>query len=336
MAREPRQYQSGLFYEVVFRARTNLPLPPNRTIKRLMKSALARTQRDDKVDICHYLAMSNHLHFGVVVRDAAQMAKFLMELEKKLTDAIKRLLDISYLNLWEGRPKVIAILDVDQAIKSISYWYANPANSNLTETITDYPGLSSWEAFTQCGDTLEASFSEDVEWIRLNHIKALRSPRMTEREDIEYDERLRKSAKQKHSLVIKPNLWMKSFGIERPRDIAAINESIRRATRVREEEMRRKRVREGKSVLGALKLAQTPIMKAHTPKKNERRIFVLSTDKELRIAFIREAKANVARYRELYETRWRKGDLTVQWPLGMFPPPPPLMSNRLADPLGAF
>ena len=147
MPQAPRQIKSNHLYEICFRARENLPLPVTNYMKLLISCILSRTQRDFKVDICHHLWQGNHPHIVAILKDADQARCFYMELQKKLTDAIKRLLGLEYLHIWAGTPRVIEIPDLESAIKMIAYYYANPAAAHLVESIEQYPGLSSWTDF---------------------------------------------------------------------------------------------------------------------------------------------------------------------------------------------
>ena len=72
----------------------------------IIKGIMARTQRDDKVVLCHFAWMSNHPHFVVRSKDGEDCIKFYMELERKITAALKRLLGLEILHLWEGTPMV--------------------------------------------------------------------------------------------------------------------------------------------------------------------------------------------------------------------------------------
>ena len=135
MARTERHIVSGKVYELCFRAREDLPLPPTRTINAIIKSSIARTQRDCKVILCHFLWMSNHPHLILVAQDAEQCMRFYAELQKRITDAIKRLLGRKFLRLWEGRPLVAQIADLDAAKDRIAYLYGNPSAADVTVNI---------------------------------------------------------------------------------------------------------------------------------------------------------------------------------------------------------
>src|SRR5262245_37021010 len=130
MPRRRRQIISNSCYEICFRARRSLPLSSHRFIKFLIKSCLARVQRDDKVTLCHDLWNGSHPHLIVKAHDAEQCVRFYGEIQKKITDAIKRLLGVSHLNIWEGRATVAQLRDVAAVQDRIAYLYANPAQDD--------------------------------------------------------------------------------------------------------------------------------------------------------------------------------------------------------------
>src|SRR5262245_3172890 len=135
-----RRFYSNCMYEICFRARNGIPLPALRTIELIIKSALARAQRDGKVTICHHIWNGTHCHILLIVRDAELFVKFYMELKKKLTDAIKRLLAVKWMNIWERRVTVARVKDLEAAKERVVYLYANPAQDDLEESIDRYPG----------------------------------------------------------------------------------------------------------------------------------------------------------------------------------------------------
>jgi len=117
MPRARRQFIANQPYELCFRAKSGLPLPPNDVINLIIESGLARANRDHKVIICSFLWMGNHPHLIVVSRDAEKLKLFYTELQKYLTEAIKRLLGLDLLLLWEGRPMVALVGDIESAVE---------------------------------------------------------------------------------------------------------------------------------------------------------------------------------------------------------------------------
>jgi hypothetical protein len=328
MPRTRRYFPSKQFYEVIFRARQGLPLPTLKIIELLILSALARTQRDNKVVICHHMWMGNHAHIGCIPYDVEAFVAFYQELQKKITDSLKQLLGLTHLQIWQGEPVVAIIRDPQAALDKIAYWYANPARANLVDTISDYPGTSSWKDFQQCTSSVDAVVTREVPWIRLLAISKLPSPKLTERQDSFITEKLKTTATKTHTLTLRPNAWMELFGITEPEEVVKWNERVKVALSEKEEAARTLREKDKKSVAGANRLKQQKILREYTPKrsKDERRVVVISSQKELRMEFI----ATVRRISEicaaLYQ-RWKAGDFSVTWPPGVFrPSSPPIAS----------
>ena len=332
MSRRRRCIKSKTTYEICFRARRSLPLSAHRLMKRLIESAIARTQRDDKVILCHDIWNGSHTHLIVKALDAEQCKNFYMEIQKKITDAVKRLLKVDHLEIWEGRPTVVELPNVDAVIVRIAYLYANPAQDDLEESIDRFPGLSSWRPFLNCLHTLDAKSEEIVPWIRLPSIQPLDSRHLSDSQDINLTRQLEKlNRKKSHKLIRRPNAWMKCFEIESDEEAKAINERIVQEVRVREEEERLRRKLAKKTVMGSARLLRQPIMKEHQPKKRERKIFVYSTIKEIRLDRIAAADHFEREY-DRCSKEWRGGNLFVEWPPGAFRPPIPPLYNVLPYP----
>ncbi len=328
MGRRRRYFESGRMYEITLRARTGLPFPHWCLMQLLLASALARTQRIGYVILCHFLWMANHAHILVVVRDAESCKRFYMELQKKITDYMKRLLGKHYLDLWEGEPAVIAILDLDEAINRVRYLYCNPARANLVDKIQDFPGYSTWGYYSQVSADLTAKYVSRTPWVRQYHIQPLKRGLITRAEDEQLAAVLRVKPRRFHELVVYPNAWMRCFNVTEEKDIAAINRRIIGAIQDSEDSHRKLRKAERKGVIGAERLRREPIMKEHTPKKNDRKIFAVSTVKEVRMGYIEKVLWICAQCDAL-AARQRRGERVI-WPPGVFPSPLPMMASALA------
>ena len=320
MGRNRRRIISGKAYEVCFRAREGLPLVTNHLMNLVVNSVIARKQHDNKVNICHDIWNGSHTHMLLMALDADNFFRFLGEAQKEITEIIKRLLGIEQLNLWEGSPTVIDVLDLEAGINRIAYFYANPAQDNLVDKIEKYPGVSSWQDFQRSDNSVNATHTEHYPWLRLPSIQLLDSPILTNQQALYLCEVLKKENTQLHALVRKPNLWMKSFGVTSDEEVEEVNKKIIERLRARELEADELRKRSGKSVIGVERLIAQPIMKAHKPKKKDRKIFCISTFADLRISFIKEFKRFCEVCRACYE-KWLIGDFTVEWPPGAFKPP---------------
>ena len=294
----------------------------------LLASALARTQRSSYVTLCHFLWMANHAHILVVVQDAESCKRFYMELQKKLTDYLKRLLGKQYLDLWEGNPAVIAILDLDKAIDRVRYLYTNPAKANLVDSIRDFPGYSTWGYFSEVSAEVTVKYVSRTPWVRQYHILPLKRGLISKFEDNQLTALLRAKPRKFHELAVFPNAWMRCFRITDERAVATVNKRILGLIQDSEESFRRARKAERKDVLGADRLRREPIMKEHTPGKNDRKIFAMSSDKEIRTDYIEKVLWICEQCDELAR-RQRRGE-RVFWPPGVFPSPLPMMASALA------
>jgi len=318
MSRMRRVFLSRHVYEFCFRAKEGLPLPTWDLMSLLINSALARTQRDDKITLCHHLWMGNHVHIIAVVHDAQEAVDFMQEVQKKLTESIKRLLGKEHLNIWEGSSMMAVITDPEKVIDRLAYLYANPANADLVNTIEEYPGVSSWEEYKSTPSTIDAKSTKRIPWVRQPFVPKLRSRRLSRLEDKTITASVTKaSSKKTHELTLYPNAWMKAFGITEPQDVEEWNKRVIDLVRQKEAVARENRGK--RKVLGVDRLRCEPIFKDHIPKENREKIFVLSSDIKLRIKHINYIKAAAEEASELYEP-WTNGH-QVKWPPGVFRPP---------------
>ena len=260
--------------------------------------------------------------------DAEQAKRFYCEVKKRLTDFIKALLGIKHLNLWEDGCMVAEILDVSKVKDRIAYLYSNPSAADLEVSIDRYPGVSSWQQYTNSLEHLDASHSSTFAWLQLPHLQRLPSPQLSDHQDKAFANKFRSQAKLSHDLTCKPNDWMKAFGISEPEQVKEINQAIVDDVRRREKSFAEKRALEGRSVIKAHCLRLEPILKPHTPKTSSRNIFVLSSNKSLRIDFIRAFKEVCDRLRSIY-LEWKLGDFSSAWPPGWFKPSVPILANAV-------
>ena len=335
MSRTRRVIKSRALYEVSFRAVNTIPLVCADYMNVLLRSILARVQRDQKVLLHHFVFEGSHAHILCTALDANQCRKFYGEVKKQITEAVKCLMGIERLSLWEDRPGVILVPTYEDAVAKIVYIYANPSNDCLEDSIDAYPGVTSWDGFLQAlGENgLRYAHSRAVPWIRQGMIPKLPSGgAVTERQDRFLAEKMLEDAKRRgHSFILYPNAWMASVsGCVEEDFIAETNREILRRLRSVEAHNREQRSKAGKQVMGVYRLKTQQILKPHTPKMRGIQIFVHSQFKDVRIQIIQERKVIEAECREVYE-RWKCGDFSRPWPPGTFPPPVPVLVNLLQD-----
>ena len=327
-----RQFCSKKLYEICFRAQRGLPLPPRPLIIQLIKSALGRTQRDYKVTICSYVWMGNHVHILVICGDAEEFRNFYGELKKRITDSIKRLLNLKHLSLWEDSGTTAAqILDINEAVTRTVYLFANPASANLVDHIEDYPGLSTWESFSKAPAQLSYSTIEQVPWIHMHTIPSISNLNFSKAEEQRALQSILADEinQELFPLVIEPLAWLKVYGVTDPAEIVEYHSAVIERIKAKEAGLKEARAKVGSRIIGKAKLLSAGISFAHQPVKKERRIFVLTSINELRMEFIARYRAFCAECRECYKLM-RLGYRNVEWPPGAFIPPAPILYNSLA------
>lgn len=322
-------YRSKRLYELCFRADEGLPLPARPLIRLIIKAALARTQRDDKVLICNYIWMANHPHLSFVSQDVNALKNFYGELKKRLTDMLKRLLGLEHLSIWPKEPTVAEILDVEEAIKRHVYFFLNPVKAGLVGAIDEYPGESTWEAFANMEATLDAKIEIEVPWIRLPSIPKLSSPNPSHLEEKRVIEELNSCNEDKEKLIFYPFAWMKVFEITTSEEVNEMRARVVEAVREAEQALSLERATNKRGVLGAARLVKESILiRGHKPRKTERRIFFLSSVAELRFDFLGLFRQFCEDCRQCYHLACQ-GAKDLVWPYGAYVPPIPALVNPL-------
>lgn len=174
--------------------------------------------------------------------------------------------------------------------------------------------------------TITASVEHLEYWVPAAEVPTLPSKVLKHHKNVEFCDLLKK-LEFKHTLTIHPNAWMECFGITDSKEVEKTNKDVFDRLSSMEEEHAATRFKEKKGVLGAKNLRLQPFMKDHTPKESERRIFVISSIKELRISFIEEFK-NLCELCTEYFFESLRGN-SCEWPPGMFRPSYRLRASAL-------
>jgi len=333
MSRQIRIIRENSLYEIIPRVREGLPLPPNETNNQLLTGILARTQRDDKVTLCNFVEMISHAHQLVIPDDPYQHTKFYMEYQKKVTDTVKKLTKKEQLNLWEERPSTPRVGQLEDAIQRHIYTFCNPAKAGLVESINDYPGLSSWNAFKTCEPSVDAEVRIKAYWTPVSILEPLPDgDRLSPIADKLMAQELRElEGTIKYDLVLKPLAWLGLYGVTEPERIEKIRQRIIDEVYAQEAQFSKERREKDQPVRGAERLKQLQYFKAHTPKKKGRRIFVICACDELRPKMISADKEIAREHQKCGELR--KQGLPHEWPPGTFIPwSPPKTCHPAFDP----
>ena len=320
MPRSPRSYSDKLVYEIVPRAKDFLPIPPTETSNEIRLGILGRTQRDNKVELCHFVDMNNHSHSLAVSITPINLSKFHMELKKKTTDALKALLGLSSLSLWEKRTGVFRVVTLEDAIDRVVYIYCNPSNAGLCDSIEQYPGLSSWNAFRDCVPSIDAEVEIEARWYPVSEIPTIPKERwLSPRQDTALYRELTESEKAiRHPIVLKPFKWLETYGVTESQEIEKIRQKIIDRVREAEHVNVRARAKCNKKSASPAALRQALYMKPHKSKKKERKIFLICRNQELRLTLLESFRRIASQCRECYQKA--KAGIRVDWPPGTFTP----------------
>jgi hypothetical protein len=264
--------------------------------------------------------MNNHSHSIAVSVTSENLSKFHMELKKKTTDAVKALLGLSSLTLWEKRTGVFRIATLEDAIERVIYVYSNPSNAGLSDSIEQYPGISSWTIFKECKPEINAEVEIEARWYPVSEIPQLpANRRLSPQEDLALCRKLKESEKaMRHPIVVKPFKWLETYGVTEPQEIERIRQKIISRVSENERENALARAKSGRESASPSALRGDLFMKPHEPKKKERKIFLICSDKALRLELLEAFRHLVSKCRECYQKA--KAGIRVEWPPGTFTP----------------
>jgi hypothetical protein len=319
----PRKYHPhGSVLFVTLSLEAGLLLLANPLCQAIVKSCLARAQFLHPGKICHFLFEATHLHLLMVVDNPDDVSDFIGRFKTESAHMLNRVLGRLKRTVWcEGYDSPV-VLSPLRALIAITYLYANPAKDNLIDSISGYPGLSSWGMFN--------SGERTKTWTRLRRraFGALARDSHNLRGYTKEAQRVLCTSKTPQRFCLEPNAWLEAFGITDPTEQAQWNARLKERLLVLERRAREKRNRMNRRPMGREKLLAQLLDKYYEPKRSGRRMWCLSEDRKLRIEFISHLKELIAKAKEVYQ-RWFVGDFSEPYPLGLYPPSMP----KLAEPV---
>jgi REP element-mobilizing transposase RayT len=274
---------------------------------------IARAQSLFPVKICHFIVMGNHIHFLIYVENPEDVERFMNLLKTDIAHMVNRIRGRRKRTVWCKSFDCVPILTLEDAVSKIAYIYTNPQKANLEKTIEDYPGVSSWGMFTS------GLNSKELPALRRSHYSKLDNPRLTRRGQKAIAEELEEKTKVRATFTLEPDAWMKTFGIKDPEEKKNLNRRIVAIVREKEEEYEKLRIRDGKPIVGRDQLIDMPLDYEYEPTKFSKRMWCICSDIPKRVAYILWIKKLLKEARDVRE-RWRIGDYSVPYPLGLFPP----------------
>jgi hypothetical protein len=313
-------FRSFRLYDLVFRSTQGLPLPARALTTLLLKSIIARLLRHDSIRVCSFVWMNNHVHMKLYSLDAEALSQFHQGLKKRISDFLKRLLGIERLRLWDDRTNIAEILDLDAAIDRFAYDFTNPIRARLCSSIDRFQGYNTWKEFLTASPAVDTVIETTVPWIHATDIPRLSANNPGGKEERSIIKQLHERARNRsETLKLYPFIWLKAFNITTPQQIEEVRKRIISRVRAYEQEFRNKK--EPSHFIEGYDVTDS-----YRPARRERKIFCLSSETELRIAFLERFKRFVRQCRDCYQSA-KQGVRNVDWPPECFLPRIPKLCN---------
>ncbi len=323
MARRYIPHNSALF--VTSRTETGLPIVATHVMNLIIWGILARAKITHAVKVCHFLFMYNHFHMLIVAEDPNDVPRFIGYVKQEIAHSINRMLGRRKRTIWADSYDIPILLTKNSAINSIQYIYTNPAKADLVDTISDYPGVSSWDMF-----------SNDVSLKKCKHVSRdlvpqLPFPALTINEQKRMASDLFHKSDHEFDFVLEPNAWMDCFSETREatkEQIKRINNQIFKLIEKKENKEKNRRKKNNIQVKGATALRRQSMLKEHTPEEYKQKKICHCEDKNLRKSFLEFFESLCKKAKEIYK-KWKTGDTRLKMPPGLFAPHVPKLANDL-------
>lgn len=328
MTRPPKFFFNGAIYFVTTSVEEGFMFPPNETTKEVILKSLAQAQKLHDVEILDIIVQPTHVHLMIRAIDPSDLSSFMKCFKCEVAHAINGILGRGSKTVWCSRYDSPYIPDLATAMAKIAYIYANPSNDNAVDTIDQFPGFNTFHLRESIASGVMTSHEALIATHYIPRPEFTKIKNHTPEGYKAYRDRLIKN-KKRNFLTLKPNALFHQFGITDEKEIKRLTAEILAEVRRREEVNRAQRQAEGRSLIGAKRLMATPIGAPYTPQRSGKRMRTHCNDLELRIETLTWMRELRNKARSVYE-RWKLGDFSVPFPMGLFPPAP----VRLVEPLG--
>ncbi len=304
--RDRRGGNKKVFF-ITNRVGRGIPFIPARNIKLLMESALAKGQDLYPVQKSGFLWMGNHYHL-LISGTGKHVSKYVGYIQSQIAKIIKRLTNIYDIKVWPTRFKEQVLHTGWDVLRKLAYIYLNPARAGLVKSISEYPGLSSYDML------VSGSKSKFVKYIPVRHAKLLGSNPKNYNSVSKY-KKLRSLSEETLELKLYPFIWKKFF----PSTENVTDEELYKELMDIIEGEEAKVLKTQKTFIGAKRLINAGFSKNYKPKKKDKTPYIICYDKEYRMKLIASYKLFVKNAREAW-VRLKNGMKNIKLPTGAFYP----------------
>jgi REP element-mobilizing transposase RayT len=318
--RNRRYFRSGSVHFVTFRTEEGLPFVQVRFINMLMLSALARAKQQYPVQLIAVVVQANHVHMLIRVLDPAEASAFIGYFKTETSNCLNRLLNRRQRTVWAKRFDSPMVLDFEKALELFSYTLLNPVKDGLVDSMTEYPGVSSYQALIHGQNELV------VKSIPRSAVKKLADPTRPLQEDRSLSQYFASGEFADIKLQFEPEALRLAYAETRDLSVEQFREKLIESLQAMEAELRREQI--GRRPLGACSLISASMLTRHEPPISGRRMICVSSIPESRRIFIPGYRHLDHQCAEVFN-QWKQGNISVPFPPGMFAPGMPRLANIL-------
>ncbi len=269
--------------------------------------------------IC-FVVQANHVHLLIRVTDPEMVSRFVGYFKAESANYLNRLLSRRQRTVWAARFDSPAVLDVEKAIEYFAYCSLNPVKDGLVHSMSEYPGVASYNYFMKEQNRIAAKD------IPRSEVSSLIDPHRPQRENLKLSEYFSSDEFEDLSIQLSPDELRLAFASSKktsPEEFRRrLLETLTSYEALYQEE------RPNEKPMGVAKLISGSLLSERKPPIKGGKSICLSTFKELRKEFIATFKKQQERCRSIFK-RWRNGEIHVPYPPGMFAPHPPRIANFL-------
>lgn len=318
MPRPPRILVPHTVVMLTSRIQQGIPFVHTPLMEMIIWSALSLAQTLYPVKIIAFVVMGNHVHLIALVEDPTMVESFMERFKSETAHAINRLLGRRQVSVWCAGYDSPAILTIEDLIEKVAYVYANPVSANLSVSVDDYRGVSSWTMF-KSGNT-----TKETKRVRRNVLAQLPANSLSDEQQRQEVLSVSKRSAEILQFTLYPDAWTVTFSDELTE--SEFNKGVINRIQEIENEMRDNRVLEGVEIPAPTRRDTQIINTTYLPKTFRRRMWCICQDLPRKMRFIRFVKKLRAEGRTVW-LKWMKGDFSVPFPAGLFPPNHPILAN---------
>ena len=211
-----------------------------------------------------------------VIKNPHHTSPFIGYIKQETSSMINRICGVRQNTVWTNGFDVALILTPDKAIDRIKYIYKNPAKAHLVKSISDYPGVTSWNMFKSGINETKHVWLKRCEFYQIDNLHSL-----SESIQSKIITRMAGDEPVYHTFTLEPDAWMDCFPEFASIDRKAFNQNLIKEIVAEEREIQHEH-----GVIGSAGLKTQPVNKEFKSKKYGKKIFCMSSNIALRVQYI--------------------------------------------------